>query len=288
MKNALLALLLGGLVSGCASEAHSGAPLSPSSLSDVELCCTAMSDFYWTQLDSVDNIEFELNDASPVWKFAQGNSRFAAFELDQKSKMVEVILRSYMVEKQVVAPLVIALDEAFNVVQTFDLTQFDTLYGDALEQNRYQTTLQLDAEKTPYFVVYTASSDVGEEVLIPHPAKVRAIRSSAPLPMVTDLKYCHSFVGKLGIEVTTRSLRSHAKYQQNKLQQKREQQPTRSKVEPVVTSVQTDTVDYYINAIKQAVAHNDIAKALALLEEAKALNIEQAQQVFIDAVNKKQ
>lgn len=283
MKNALLALLLGGLVSGCASEAHSEASRLPSSLSDGDICCAAMSEFYWTQLDSTDNIEFELNDASPIWHFSQGNSRFAAFELDPKSKMVEVTLRSYMTEKQVLAPQVIALDETFNVVQTFGLDQFDTLYGDALRQNRYQTTLQLDAEKTPYFVVYTANSDVGQQVVIPHPAKVRAIRSSAPLPMVTDLKYVHAFTGKLDIEVTTQSLRSHAKSSQ-----KQASKPAPIvKKQAVVTAAQSGTVEYYTNAIKQAVDQNDIAKALALLEEAKALNIEQAQQVFIDAVNKK-
>jgi maltose operon protein len=44
-------------------------------------------------------------------------------------------------------------------------------------------------------------------------------------------------------------------------------------------------VNYYHNAIRQAVEQNDIAKALSLLEEAKALNVVDAQKVFVSAVN---
>ncbi|MFA0521054.1 transcriptional regulator, partial [Vibrio sp. 10N.222.55.E8] len=44
---------------------------------------------------------------------------------------------------------------------------------------------------------------------------------------------------------------------------------------------------YYHNAIKAAVEADNIPKALSLLDEAKALGIEGAQEVFVKAVNKK-
>ncbi|QSA20889.1 transcriptional regulator, partial [Vibrio furnissii] len=44
---------------------------------------------------------------------------------------------------------------------------------------------------------------------------------------------------------------------------------------------------YYFSTIEKAVAANDIPKALSLLDEAKALGIEGAQEVFVKAVNRK-
>ncbi|MCZ6404968.1 transcriptional regulator, partial [Vibrio parahaemolyticus] len=49
----------------------------------------------------------------------------------------------------------------------------------------------------------------------------------------------------------------------------------------------TDLTSYYHSSIEAAVAANDIPKALTLLDEAKELGIEGAQEVFVKAVNKK-
>lgn len=55
--------------------------------------------------------------------------------------------------------------------------------------------------------------------------------------------------------------------------------------EPVVTEVQPETVSFYSSAIQKAVAENNIPKALALLDEAKALGVKGAQQTFVKAIN---
>ncbi|WP_257575918.1 hypothetical protein [Vibrio parahaemolyticus] len=50
----------------------------------------------------------------------------------------------------------------------------------------------------------------------------------------------------------------------------------------------SDLTSYYHSSIEAAVAANDIPKALTLLDEAKELGIEGAQEVqFVKAVNKK-
>lgn len=55
----------------------------------------------------------------------------------------------------------------------------------------------------------------------------------------------------------------------------------------VTTIVQPETKKYYISAIENAVKAGDVAKALSLLDEAKMLNVDGAQQAFIKAVNAK-
>ncbi|MGC9458394.1 MalM family protein, partial [Vibrio genomosp. F10 str. 9ZD137] len=58
------------------------------------------------------------------------------------------------------------------------------------------------------------------------------------------------------------------------------------------SSKSTDTLNpdqqsFYIDSIERAVNAGMLDKALALLEEAKALNVEGAQEAFIKAVNSK-
>nr|MBF4426312.1 transcriptional regulator [Vibrio anguillarum] len=55
----------------------------------------------------------------------------------------------------------------------------------------------------------------------------------------------------------------------------------------VAVVVQIETKKYYISAIENAVNTGDVAKALSLLDEAKMLNVDGAQQAFIKAVNAK-
>ena len=52
---------------------------------------------------------------------------------------------------------------------------------------------------------------------------------------------------------------------------------------PVMT-VLPETKQYFFSAIQQAVANDDLDSAMALVEEASALNIPEARDVFIDAV----
>ena len=54
-------------------------------------------------------------------------------------------------------------------------------------------------------------------------------------------------------------------------------------VAKTVEAVQPETQKYYHQAISAAVANDDLNKAIRLLEEAKALNVEGAQQVFVSS-----
>lgn len=60
--------------------------------------------------------------------------------------------------------------------------------------------------KTPYFIVYTDESELGDSIQIPHPAKERAVELGQPMPMVTDPKYTYEAFGSLEVAIKTLSL----------------------------------------------------------------------------------
>lgn len=268
MKKTVLAFLFGSVLFGCASSSDE-VNKTDLTVINAEVCCSSYSDFSWTQLSTTEEIEFQIDDSTPVWHFPEGKSHFASFVFAEKSRTVEITLSSKMKEKSVLAPKVVTLDSYFNVVDEYELDDFKIKYSDAFSKNRYEATITFDASKTPYLIIYTPQDQIGHKITIPHPAKVRAINSGDPLPIVTDLKYEHGYLGELEIKLKTLSLNNSVK-----------------KVSPKAISVaQPESVLFYETAIKQAVKVGDIPKALALLEEAKALNIEGAQEAFVNAIN---
>lgn len=281
MKNFAVVSLLSLSIFGCANTAPSEQKLaSNQNLSTEPVCCLSEADFPWIVLDKVDSFKFEIDKSAPVWGFETGNSYFTAFEFSEQSGTVRVALKSNMNDKTVFSPSIALLDENYLVTKTLTAEDFKIRFSDAMAKNRYEKTFEVDSVKTPYMVVFTDSQVIGQEVTIPHPAKVRAIESGEPMPIVTDPKYRHVHTGELELEIETLSLSG---YKQKKAT------PRSEPMKKVVSDVRPlkETQNYYHSAIKKAVEANDIPKALSLLDEAKALNVEGAQEVFVNAVNAK-
>ncbi|MCZ4293489.1 MalM family protein [Vibrio sinaloensis] len=287
-KKSIIALVLGMALTACAStspQENKQALISPLPYSEV--CCTNYSEFPWIQLGTNEELNFQIDQSAPIGHFADGNSYFNSFRLSPRSGRVQIRLSSYMVDGAVFAPKLIALDDHFNVVSEANLDDFSIKASDAFTRTQYQLNFTLDAAKTPYFVIYTPERTLGDSIKVDHPAKVRAKELGEAMPMVTDPTYVYGHYGKLHLSVKTLSLTAYKAKPSAKT--KSAVQPAELVAEPVKASsklvVQPDTQKYYFDSIEKAVASNDLAKALALLEEAKALNVEGAQQVFIKAVN---
>lgn len=275
MKKTITTLLLATGLIGCSTPRDGAVTIDQNieaSLSESSICCVSYKEFVWTQLDKSESIKFKVDSSSPIWDFPEGKSHFASFAFSEQSRLVELVLSSHMLDKRVFAPKVVTLDSDFNVVDEYKLDEFYTYYSDALSPNRYEKKLSIDATKTPYIVVYTDKNQIGNTIQIPHPAKVRAMNSGDPLPLVTDLTFTHSYTGEFELKLDTLSLNNIS---------------ARKAVEKRAVQVQPESKMYYTNAIKQAVKENNIPKALSLLDEAKALNIEGAQEVFIKALNER-
>lgn len=278
-KHSFLAVVLGALLAGCASNTPVDKQVSAPT--NAQVCCNDYAQFPFAQLGDKESLSFDIDQSSPVGKFAEGNSYFEAFRFSDRSGQVQVTLSSLMIDDSVFSPQVQLLDHSFKVVKTITLDNFQTLTSNAFTRTRYVTKFKTNTDVTPYFAIYTPADTLGKSVKVDHPAKVRAKEFGEVMPMVTDPVYTYQLGGRIELEVETLKLRPF--------------RATESVVDPVVEKtpikpaiqVQPDTQSYYYNAIESAVAKGDIPKALSLLDEAKALNIKGAQEVFVKAVNAK-
>lgn len=297
----ILALMLSSALTACAaSPALEATTLQ--SVPESLVCCNSFSEFPWLELGTNEQIEFPINAESPVGCFADGNSHFAAFNLSERSSKVTIQLASRMSNGSVFAPKLITLDKAFNIVNVNDRESFDIETTGMLTRIQYQLSFTLDAAKTPYFIVYTDESELGDSIQVPHPAKERAVELGQPMPMVTDPKYTYERFGTLDVTVKTLSLATPSR---STATQKTAgvaapvklsapgsatmQTPSAvsSNTKAASKSVHADTQAYYFESIRAAVKNNQTSKAMTLLEEANRLGIDGAQKVFVDAVDNK-
>ncbi|GAL26704.1 maltose operon periplasmic protein MalM [Vibrio variabilis] len=295
MNKNILALVLGLSVVGCASNSGVESTIPASQMDKESVCCVSKKDFAWVALDKTEDIGFSIDDTSPVWDFQSGKSFFNAFEFSPRSGKVKVTLSSKMLKKQVFAPTVQLLDKNYQVSRTIDLDAFNVRYSDMFDANRYVHEFEVDAQELPYMVVYTDPSLIGETITVPHPARVRAEESGEPRPIVTDPKFTYSYTGELHLEVQTLSLGARQVAEPASVQATAATVATGAVAAEAATvekkaapaEIQPETKQFYHTAIEKAVADGNIPKALSLLDEAKALNVEGAQEVFVKAINAK-
>ncbi|MEC7309368.1 MalM family protein [Vibrio crassostreae] len=133
--------------------------------------------------------------------------------------------------------------------------------------------------KSVYLVIYTDQNDLEGFTDVIHPARLDAEGRGNYLPEVKDIPIPNANVGKIEVTIDKASFFSIGS------------SSSESNAKPVaatkIDTIQPETQTYYHNAIQTAVTEDNIPKALSLLDEAKALGIEGAQEVFVKAVNKK-
>ena len=117
--------------------------------------------------------------------------------------------------------------------------------------------------------------------MVAHPARLDAEGRGNYLPEVKDIAIPNSEYGKVEVSIDRlgffKQLGSSSSAETN----------TKPAMAKSVEVVQPETQKYYHQAITAAVESNDLNKAISLLEEAKALNVEGAQEIFVKAVNAK-
>ena len=132
--------------------------------------------------------------------------------------------------------------------------------------------------KSVYLVIYTDQADLGGFTDVIHPARLDAEGRGNYLPEVKDIPIPNANVGKIEVTIDKASFFSIGSSNSES-----NAKPAAAKID----TIQPETQTYYHNAIQTAVSEDNIPKALSLLDEAKALGIEGAQEVFVKAVNKK-
>lgn len=289
-NKAILTLLLGSLLTACSSSSPVTSTTEVELIPYSEVCCTRLSQLPFIKLAANETLDFQLNSDSDAAAFQDGNSYFSAFEFADRSAIVTVSISSFMANGKVFAPKMVLLNETFDPVDSTTLEQFDIQTSDAFTQTQYSADFKIDARETPYFVIYTPEEYLGKEITVDHPAKVRAKELGEAMPMVTDPHYVHANNGRISVTVKTNSFQA-AKKKVNSVSVTLADEPkkeTATKQAPLVAEVQPETISFYHSSIKKAVTENNIPKALSLLDEAKALGVEGAQQAFVEAINTSQ
>ncbi|PSU33963.1 MalM family protein [Photobacterium lutimaris] len=292
MKLTLAALLTASLV-GCASTP------TTENVKDVTIsqpaCCNAYSEFSWVPM-SGNSIDFAVDEHSQIGDFPEGKSYFAGFVLPENIERLRIDLKSWMRTSGVFAPKVLLLSPTFQVVESYELTDFAFKPSSLFQFNSYHKRFEMSQTATPYMVVYSPLEYREGQIEVPHPERIRAEELGLARPMVTDPVIQHQKFGSLELDLKPVALRSY----RATAAPKSAVAPTTTTAAPVVaTTVAAASIAapsapkmlpeseaFYNSQIKAAVESNDMQKALTLMEEAKRAGSSTAEATFLELIKK--
>jgi Maltose operon periplasmic protein precursor (MalM). len=142
--------------------------------------------------------------------------------------------------------------------------------------NRLQGNIKVHpqiGDSALYLVVFTDKDKLNETVAVSHPAKLDAEGRGNYLPEVGDIQVPRALTGTFSIEATALGARTSDSNQ--------------SIVLPALSATerpQKESVTFYHQAIRTAIADNDVDKAMGLLRDAEQLGIADADKTFSDAM----
>ncbi|OIN27484.1 MalM family protein [Vibrio barjaei] len=193
-------------------------------------------------------------------------------EVDGSRGSLDIVVESLVQdEKSLYAPSVRITDNFGNTLVDQSFNNAVYVQSSALEPNKFVQKVnvipKLGSDKL-HILVYTTKSDLAETSMVKHPAKIFAEAKSTVPPEIADPTVDHSLYGLIRVEVSANDMVTKRAVQEQEY------------VPEAATSE-----EYYLGAIQKAVAEDNIPKALSLLDEAKALNVEGAQETFVKAIN---
>ncbi|OOE33150.1 hypothetical protein BZG06_01020 [Salinivibrio kushneri] len=140
--------------------------------------------------------------------------------------------------------------------------------------NRLQGNIKVHpqiGDSALYLVIFTDKDKLDETVAVSHPAKLDAEGRGNYFPEVGDIQVPRALTGTFSIEAAALGARTS----------------DQSIVLPALSATerpQQESVTFYHQAIRAAIADNDVDKAMGLLRDAEQLGITDADQVFRDAM----
>lgn len=241
----------------------------------------SISDLQAVKMSLPSSAVVDITPQSQVLKYQNIDSPVAVFELPADRGEFAINITS-LIEDTAFVPRALIIDKNGRELEHYARADFE------YTKPRLQSGNRLVAEKdffppvgldSVYLIVYTDKSELGGYTDVIHPARLDAEARGNHLPQVKDIPVPNSNTGKIEVSIDRVSFFSIGSSSSEPVAA-----PASAKA---VETVQPETQNYYHDAIKSAVQAGDIPKALGLLEEAKALGIDGAQEVFVKAVNSK-
>lgn len=297
------------LVLGCAiSMALLGCATTETVVFDannVSQVAESYSQIQWFDVEPTKRVNFSIDERNQTYEFAAGMSPIAAFDINTQGKELELEIISHF-KKSVFYPNALLLNENNQVLKTFGTEDFEYKHAYGLDGDRLTTeiTIQPVGQQRVKLLVYTTPELVEGESEVLHPVKLDAIARGNYPPDVPNPVIPHAQYGELSIVAKVDSaivvqdpvMVSSTDTAQQKFKDElaAQEKPDLQTTTVIATELATNDISsilsveqqqFYLSSIENAVKVGMLDKALALLEEAKALNVEGAQQVFIKAVN---
>lgn len=270
MKKIVLMVALSSALAGCASDVQ---VLDTSAAGNHN----AITIEQIAKLKSQDvalpaNLEFVINDKSPQLQQDSVTTNVASFSVPGNRGALKFEITS-VATQTVYSPNVAIYSSAGELLFTYNSDEFSYEYARLIYPDRLEGEFIFSppaGQEQLQVLIYTTPKDLADTTELLHPARAYARHTGKVEPDIPNPIAAHTDTGEFKIEITSQL--SFA-------------QPEK---EPAVRADQApseaDTQLYYHSAIRQAVADNNMPKALALLEEAQDMGVEGAKQVYIEAL----
>ncbi|KGY13090.1 hypothetical protein NM22_06295 [Vibrio tubiashii] len=282
MKKTWLSLLGLMVISGCSSVETISNEVS---VSEQSVAATLV-DVQWTPVVAPSSFLLAFNHNTQKFEVDGFETPIAGFSFENVGTNLLLELTATVEDLSVFAPSLNLYDQNMNLIKKYPSSVFDYDRNDfvkgAVLNGEIELVLPVTVTKV-YALVYTTKQDLDSSTTLIHPAKAMAISKRNTPPAISDPVASHSTNGQVLVSIKKKT--QFDLFGSSKAPSAPNVPDT--SVEKVAVSAIPETQHYYHNAIRTAVESNNLDKALSLLEEAKALNVEGAQQVFIKAVNAK-
>ncbi|MDR9827341.1 MalM family protein [Vibrio sp. FNV 38] len=270
IKTILLSGMLGLAVVGCESTTL------VEQVAQSSIATKSYSELSSTKVKLRSSVSLEINDQSQFLQTSQVDSYVAVFDVPADRGEVEFTLTSFITDT-VFVPSVLIVDQNNTIIDRVESSEFRYEKPKLLLGNRLVSDFSVfpprDAEVLRV-VVFTQKDDLKGQTEVIHPARLDAEGRGNFIGGIDNPLVPHSTSGLLSLEVNGTGYYAAV--------------PEETKTTDYVpVDVKEETEGYYVRSITEAVESENIPKALALLEEAKALNIEGAQEAFVKAINSK-
>ncbi|MEF1310755.1 MalM family protein [Vibrio mytili] len=282
MKKIVSALMSMSVLFGCTShqdfESSSGAGQEITSIQQIQ----------WNEVAIPSSFSVHFSNQAQYLDSTHISGPVAGFSFEATEPKLTIEVSGIVKGLKVFAPNLALYDQNFNLLRSYSSEYFDYDTDDFIKGDVLFGDIELNLPiniKRVYGVIYTTDEDLVGSTELLHPAKAMAIAKRSVPPAIDNPIAEHVEFGEVRVAIKRDSLFSGLASPAKS--PSAPNIPTQQVEPKLVQDIQPETQKYYHKAISAAVSANDIPKALSLLDEAKALGIEGAQEVFVKAVNSK-
>ncbi|KLU14595.1 MULTISPECIES: maltose operon protein MalM [Xenorhabdus] len=317
MKKQLLSLCLSALLCNSipASYATSDTALSDPAKPGIEttnsaptLSLPTLQKLQWQPINTHSTQTLILDSTSQQLNDGHIQGAVATFALPANQGSLEITLNSLIKDKQVYSPNVLVFDEQLHPAAFYPSHYFHYQQPSIMSTDRLEGVLKLTpalGQQRIYLLIYTTRSDLQASTQMVDPAKAYAKGVGNSVPDIPDPIARHTATGTLTLKVQSESNAGNVLIGQvfsppapKPITVGSTQTVFTSPIRttpadvpqttaPVVKPVLNDTERYFNDAIKRAINHGDVDKALKLLDEAERLGSPTARDTFIKTIKYK-